>query len=89
MESEISGHVGPEEKLLRRLELERYTFVETLTDDVPDIKQIIWKPRRSSLELSWLPMDGLRLVDTRSYEIEFGIGLMPRGFPRPFGPPCI
>ena len=35
----ISVHVSPEKKLLRRLELERYTFIETLTDDVPDIKQ--------------------------------------------------
>ena len=41
MESEISGHVGPEEKLPRRLHsihLERYTFVETLPDYFPDIK---------------------------------------------------
>ena len=40
--------VGPEEKLPWRLDLERYTFVETLTDDVPDIKQIWnaeWKYR--------------------------------------------
>ena len=68
--------MSPEEPPRR---LERYTFVETLTDDVPDIKQIdldvkdrlwidcgkIWKPRRSSLELIWLPMDGLRLVDDK------------------------
>ena len=40
-------HVGPEEKLLRRLELERYTFVETLTDDVTDIKQIDLDAKRA------------------------------------------
>ena len=42
-ERAINGHVGPEEKLLRHLEL------------VSEIES----------GLSWIPMDGLRLVDDK------------------------